>query len=140
MIRMFVLAAVVFGLVSGCATSARQAQGQSTRALAMATDDTPFLVSVTLPDLRPPSDIREDCSTYVAWVRTADGRLRHAGEVTYDASTRRGRIDLLSSTDDFTLLVTAEPGPGAARPSLDALVVRQPSAAHAIATGNASRL
>lgn len=135
--RTILAAAVLFGLVSGCATSSQNARATATRPQqASNSGDAPYLVSVTLPDLRPPSDIRSDCSTYVAWIRTEDGAVRRAGEIAYDERTRSGRIDVLSSTDRFTLLVTAEPTSSVSEPSLNALVVRQPAGT---ATASAAR-
>lgn len=123
--RLIVLAAALFSLVTGCAGQYRDVARAAPEQTRMPADEPAYLVSVTLPDLRPPSEIREDCSTYVAWVTDETGNTRRAGVVDYDPRTRAGKVSMLSSTDRLTLMVTAEPDPNALAPSRDALVVRQ---------------
>lgn len=126
MVRSLVVAAALISLVTGCAGRYRDVAREAPAQNRMPADEPAYLVSVTLPDLRPPSEIKDEASTYVAWVRDEQGQIRRAGVVDYDPGTRRGSVSMLSSTDRLTLLVTAEPSANATAPSRDALVVRQP--------------
>ena len=139
MTRSLLLTAALISLVTGCAARYQDIAREAPAPSRMSADEPAYLVSVTLPDLRPPSEIREDCSTYVAWVSDEQGHVRRAGVVEYDQRTRRGTVSMLSSTDRLTLLVTAEPSASATEPSRDALVVRQPVGTAAAQGGSSAR-
>jgi hypothetical protein len=66
------------------------------------------LVTVELDELPPVHRLGGGYAHYVAWIAADGGEPEWAGELTYDAEKRQGRVSATTPHRKFTFAVTAE--------------------------------
>jgi hypothetical protein len=78
------------------------------------------LLQVEITNLAPPSRISEGATHFVAWQRKNDGASwSHIGDLQYEESSRKGKLNGSVPETSFDFEVTAEKGDAPASPSPD---------------------
>jgi hypothetical protein len=80
-------------------------------------------LKVAVQHMAPPEKIKEGATTYVVWAEpTAGGSAQNLGQLKLDKDQRSGKLETVAPARPMKVLITAESGADATRPSGEPLL------------------